>query len=75
MNEDEMHIRAAIIQVAARMQLSAALDMLQEDSHQWSERPCPTCRAITGLLGRVFGCYKYAADRQKRNGGDNGSVK
>jgi hypothetical protein len=36
------------------------LGALQADPHQWSNRPCPTCRAISGLVGRKFGCYLYA---------------
>lgn len=63
MTNDETYIRAAIIEAAARMQLSAALDMIYTDSHSWSERPCGTCRAITGLLGKPFGCYRYQAER------------
>ena len=39
----------------------AALDTIQGDPHQWSKRPCPTCRAITTTFGRDFGCTKYAS--------------
>lgn len=38
----------------------AILDMLQEDSHPWSARPCSTCRAVSSMVGRPFGCYEYA---------------
>ncbi len=34
--------------------------LLQDDPHQWSERPCPTCRAIGSVVGKPFGCYVYA---------------
>jgi hypothetical protein len=30
--------------------------VLECDPHQWSARPCSTCRTISGLLGRPFGC-------------------
>lgn len=63
---DETYIRAAIIEAAARAHLAAALDMLYADNHSWSERPCATCRAITGLLGKTFGCYRYAEEREAR---------
>lgn len=44
---------------------SAVLDLIQGDPHQWSNRPCPTCRPITTMLGRPFGCYRYQADKQR----------
>jgi hypothetical protein len=28
----------------------------ESDPHQFSSRPCSTCKAITGVLGRKFGC-------------------
>lgn len=64
--------RKLTIKAAALVLLEGALSQLQEDPHQWSTRPCPTCRAITSMLGKSFGCYLYA-DR-KKNGG-SGFVK
>ncbi len=40
--------------------LEEVLDLLQQDPHQWSERPCPTCRAISQLASRDFGCSLWA---------------
>lgn len=37
----------------------AILNLIQEDPHQWSTRPCSTCRTISGLIGRNFGCCLY----------------
>lgn len=38
---------------------SAAFELLYVDPHQWSTRPCQTCRAITALLGKSFGCDRF----------------
>lgn len=35
------------------------LDLLQTDPHQWSTRPCSTCKKITSLSKRNFGCDLY----------------
>lgn len=48
------------IQAAARLLMRSALNTLYADPHQWSTRPCPTCRAISGLIGEPFGCNKFA---------------
>jgi hypothetical protein len=48
--------------------VDAILNTLQDDPHQWSERPCPTCRAITGLRGKPFGCNLFAEQRATRRG-------
>jgi len=36
--------------------MNAILDLLQVDPHQWSARGCQTCRAVSALAGRPFGC-------------------
>jgi hypothetical protein len=53
-----------ILKGAARIIMGAALDLIQSDPHQWSERPCSTCRAVTALLGRPFGCILYEEERK-----------
>jgi hypothetical protein len=53
----------SIIKAAANVLIITVLDLLQNDSHQWGERPCPTCRSITIILGRKFGCYLYAEQK------------
>lgn len=30
--------------------------LVEADPHQFSTRPCPTCRPVSQLLGRAFGC-------------------
>ena len=36
--------------------LDEALRALEADPHNWSSRPCPTCRAVSRALNRPFGC-------------------
>jgi hypothetical protein len=48
-----------VIQAAARMLFKAAARVLNTDPHQWSSRPCETCRVVTGVLGEPFGCDAY----------------
>jgi len=43
------------------------LDLIQDDPHQWSARPCSTCQTISTLTERPFGCMKYKIDREKSN--------
>lgn len=52
-----------IVQAAAWLLARTAFRMIQQDNHHWSERPCGTCQAITGMLGEPFGCNKYALDK------------
>lgn len=44
----------------------AVLDTIYSDPHQWSDRPCPTCRMVTDLTGVAFGCVRYAKAKQQR---------
>ena len=43
----------------------ALADLLYEDPHQWSTRPCGTCRTASGLIGKPYGCYRYAILKEK----------
>ena len=54
-----------LIQAAASVLFDAALHVLQNDPHAWSKRPCQTCRTVTALAGKPFGCYLYAEQRRK----------
>lgn len=55
-----------VIQEAAQMLLDVVLNELQSDPHSWSERPCSTCRTISAIVGRPFGCYEYARLKKLR---------
>lgn len=53
-----------VIRAAANIVLDTALRLIQADPHQWSERGCSTCRAVTQLAGSPFGCVLYARQRR-----------
>jgi len=55
-----------IMKAGVSILIDAVLDLLQADPHQWSMRPCPTCKTITGLIGKPFGCYEF--QRKNANG-------
>lgn len=39
--------------------MEAVLRVIQADPHQWSRRPCQSCRAVSAIVGKPFGCYEY----------------
>ena len=39
--------------------MKAVTDLIYEDPHDWSNRPCQTCKVITSLIGEPFGCTRY----------------
>jgi hypothetical protein len=49
--------------------LERALGELEKDPHQFSTRPCATCRGVSVALFRPFGCSAlaeaHAADKGK----------
>jgi hypothetical protein len=53
-----------LIQAAAGIILEAVFNLLQEDPHQWSTRPCSTCRAISAITQRDFGCVLYRKEKE-----------
>jgi len=60
-----------VITAAAEMLVDAALRAIEADPHQWSTRPCQTCRTVSALVGRAFGCEKKAG--RPAGGASNGS--
>lgn len=54
-----------IIRAAANVIIEPILKLIQDDPHQWSTRPCQTCRIITSLTGNSFGCVKKAEEHRK----------
>lgn len=54
-----------IIKAAVNVIIKPILRLLQDDPHQWSTRPCSTCKAITSMIGESFGCTKWHEDRVK----------
>lgn len=61
MNEQEK-----IIKACANILVDTVLDVLYKDSHGWSNRPCETCRFITNIIGKPFGCYRYQQEKANR---------
>jgi len=55
-----------IVQAAARLIMRAVLNAIQSDPHQWSTRPCATCRLVSGVLGEPFGCDLYRAQNPRK---------
>ena len=47
-----------IVGAAMKRLVLAVTDLIQADPHQWSTRPCPTCRAVSAIIGRDFGCQR-----------------
>lgn len=54
---------SAAIRAAVSALVDASLRLIQDDPHQWSERPCSTCRAVSSIVGKPFGCLVYAERR------------
>jgi len=59
-----MNVEQRIVQAAAQILMDTALRLIQEDPHQWSDRHCPTCRSISAISGKPFGCYEYQRRRK-----------
>jgi hypothetical protein len=54
MNEKDE--KQKIIEACAEILTSKAFELIEKDPHQWSKRPCTTCRTISAIIGRPFGC-------------------
>lgn len=53
------------IKATVNILVKAVIDLIQDDPHQWSARPCSTCQTISTLTERPFGCIKYRIDKEK----------
>ena len=61
MNEQELK---EVKETFANLIESKAFDLIQADPHQWSQRGCQTCKVISELINRPFGCILYAKQKQ-----------
>lgn len=52
-----------IVQAAANILMEAVLELLEADPHQFSTRPCSTCRAVSTIIDRPFGCVRKAMEK------------
>lgn len=55
-----------IVEAAAKVLLEAVTDVLDRDPHCWSYRPCDTCRLVSTIIGKPFGCIRKAQEQRKR---------
>ena len=55
----DFYIFEAVEQSVERTLLNQTLEMMSNDMHTVSSRPCPTCKFISKVLGQPFGCYKF----------------
>ena len=55
-----------IVKAAASIVIDAVVNAIQNDGHVYGTRPCETCRAVSGIIGKPFGCYKYQEDLKKK---------
>jgi len=53
------------VQQVVDVVMGAVLRLLQDDPHQWSDRPCYTCQAISSIAGKPFGCVEHARRRDQ----------
>ena len=53
-----------VVKIAVGIIMDSVIAVIALDGHQWSDRPCQTCRAVTGLIGKPFGCYWYQAKKK-----------
>lgn len=73
MTEDELANHEQRIRALEQVLPAAVLDLLYADPHQWSERGCATCRAITQLVGQPFGCDRFRIERAKQRTASEGA--
>lgn len=56
-----------VIRAAVDIIMNSVVETIGLDGHTWSDRPCQTCLAITGLIGRPYGCYWYQEKKKKES--------
>ena len=62
--DEQEHIEHAI-KASVSVIMDAVIEVIGVDGHQWSDRPCQTCQAVSSLIGKPYGCYWYQ-QRKKR---------
>lgn len=61
-----MDAKSEAIKDAAQIIARVALDLIDKDGHVFGSRPCSTCRTITNLINKEFGCVRYASARKNK---------
>lgn len=61
--EDERDKLKAELEAAQKAcaEMRQVVEHVLSDPHQWSLRPCPTCREASEVIGYPVGCYRYHA--------------
>lgn len=54
-----MDERQELIKACAGILIDAVIEIVYADPHQWSARPCNTCKTISSIIGRPHGCDRY----------------
>ena len=55
-------MRQRIVKLESRLaQWQKAVRKLEVDNHYWQKRPCQTCKEVSEMAGRPFGCVKFTA--------------
>lgn len=49
-----------------RLLAQVVADLVYVDPHDWSNRPCATCRAVSAIIDRPFGCDRYRQEGRRR---------
>ncbi len=57
--KEKQELKAAIL-----ILMETVLSLIQDDPHQWSKRPCPTCRAVSSMIGTDFGCNLFEKEKK-----------
>lgn len=55
------------VKAAVAVIMGSVVEAIGVDGHSWSDRPCQTCRVVSGIIGRPFGCYWYQEKKGKSN--------
>jgi hypothetical protein len=53
-----------VIKAAVNIIVESILNLIQDDPHLWSKRPCSTCRAVSSIIGKPFGCVLKAVKKE-----------
>lgn len=57
MREEPKQVEVAAGEASARL-TKVALALWKEDVHEFSSRPCSTCRLLSVVIGEAWGCLK-----------------
>ena len=53
-----------IIQAAANVLMESVIKLIEADPHQFSTRPCSTCKAVSTIRGKPFGCIRKTVEKK-----------